>query len=39
MMLTNSDLDWDTVDAAFAGSKQFHDLPREEKMKVKVNEH
>jgi isopenicillin N synthase-like dioxygenase len=39
MMLTNSDLDWDTVDAAFAGSKQFYDLPREEKMKVKVNEH
>ena len=27
MMLINHDLDWDVIDAAFAGSKQFHDLP------------
>ncbi len=39
MMLVNHDLDWDVIDAAFAGSKQFHDLPRDEKLKVKVNEH
>lgn len=39
MMLVNHGLDWDVIDAAFAGSRQFHDLPRDEKMKVKVNEH
>lgn len=39
MMLVNHDLDWDVIDAAFAGSKQFHDLPHEEKLKLKVNEH
>jgi len=39
MMWVNHDLDWDVIDNAFAGSKQFHDLPREEKLKLEVNEH
>lgn len=39
LMLVNHDLDWDVIDTAFGGSKQFHDLPREQKMKLKVNEH
>lgn len=39
MMWVNHGLDWDKVDAAFAGSKRFHDLPLDEKMKLRVNEH
>lgn len=39
MMLVNHGLDWDVIDRAFAGSKQFHDLPKDEKLKLKVNEH
>ncbi|MBO6781903.1 MAG: isopenicillin N synthase family oxygenase [Alphaproteobacteria bacterium] len=39
MMWVNHDLDWDVIDNAFAGSKQFHDLPLDEKMKLEVNEH
>jgi isopenicillin N synthase-like dioxygenase len=39
MMWVNHGLDWNVVERAFAGSKQFHDLPREEKLKIKVNAH
>lgn len=39
MMWINHDLDQDIIKAAFAGSRQFHDLPHEEKMKLKVDKH
>ena len=37
MMWINHDLDQDTITSAFAGSKQFHDLPHDEKMKLNLN--
>jgi isopenicillin N synthase-like dioxygenase len=39
MMWVGHGLDWDIVDRAFDGARQFHHLPLDEKMRLRVNEH
>ncbi len=38
-MWVNHGLDQGVIERAFAGSRQFHDLPRAEKEKIRVNAH
>lgn len=39
MMWVNHGLDWNVIERGFEGARQFHELPLEEKMKIRVNEH
>lgn len=39
MMWVNHGLDWSVIENGFAGARQFHDLPLEEKLEMRVNEH